>query len=301
MQAHAVAARREKLEANAHDPSYTLVMQTGSNLTASAISRAIRADRQARGEIGADQVEIDAMDYTGAHRMKVAPGDELRVFNRIQAGRQVIANNSDVIVVQKADVQGMHVRNPRTGVEARITWDKLQRERGGPLWATYGGCGTIDAMQAKTASFTIEILDQRLSRNKLYAAESRNRFGSMILVDEAVVRRGLVAKAVLTDEQPRLTRDAIWQAVTESVSTPDIRLNATTTLRGRADHDTAPRAQHMQRAGQERQHLTAYARDRLMAVAQHVMQIAERAVDRVRLRDRQVEREQHTHRRGLRM
>jgi hypothetical protein len=31
------------------------------------------------------------------------------------------------------------------------------------------------------------------------------------------------------------------------------------------------------------------------------MQIAERAVDRVRLRDRQVEREQHTHRRGLRM
>jgi hypothetical protein len=111
------------------------------------------------------------MDYTGAHRLKVAPGDELRVFTRIQAGRQVIANNSDVIV-------------------------------------------------------------------------------SMILVDEAVVRRGLVAKAVLTDEQPRLTRDAIWQAVTESVSTHDIRLNVTTTLRGRADHDTAPRAQHMQRAGQ---------------------------------------------------
>jgi hypothetical protein len=43
------------------------------------------------------------------------------------------------------------------------------------------------------------------------------------------------------------------------------------------------------------------ARDRLMVVAQHVMQIAERAVDRVRLRDRQAERKQHTHRRGLRM
>jgi hypothetical protein len=195
------------------------------------------------------------------------------------------------------------VRNPGTGVAGRITWDKLQRERGGPMWATYGGCGTIDAMQAKTASFTIEILDQRLSRNKLYAAESRNRFGSMILVDEAVVRRGLVAKAVLTDEQPRLTRDAIWQAVTESVSTPDIRLNATTALRGRADHDhdQAQRARHMQRSGQERQHLTAYARDRLMEVAQHVMQIAERAVDRLRLRDQQVEREQPTRRRTLRM
>jgi hypothetical protein len=49
------------------------------------------------------------------------------------------------------------------------------------------------------------------------------------------------------------------------------------------------------------QHLTAYARDRLMAVAQHVMQIAERAVDRVRLRDRHVEKKQHKHRRGLRM
>ena len=45
MQARAVAARREKLAANAQDPSYTLVMQTGSSLTASAISRAIRADR----------------------------------------------------------------------------------------------------------------------------------------------------------------------------------------------------------------------------------------------------------------
>ena len=57
-------------------------------------------------------------------------------------------------------------------------------------------------MQAKTASFTIEILDQRLSRNKLYAAESRNRFGSMILADEAVVRRGLVAKVGPTHEHP---------------------------------------------------------------------------------------------------
>jgi hypothetical protein len=47
--------------------------------------------------------------------------------------------------------------------------------------------------------------------------------------------------------------------------------------------------------------VVAYARDRLMKVAQHVMQIAERAVDRMRLRDRQVEREQHTHRRRLRM
>ena len=64
----------------------------------------------------------------------------------------------------------------------------------------------------------------------------------MILVDEAVVRRGLVARPLLTDGQRKLTRDAIWQAVTESVSTPDIRLNATTMLRGRADHDTAPRA-----------------------------------------------------------
>jgi hypothetical protein len=35
------------------------------------------------------------------------------------------------------------------------------------------------------------------------------------------------------------------------------------------------------------------ARDRLMAVAQHVMQIAERAVDRTRLRDRQVEQAAH--------
>lgn len=34
--------------------------------------------------------------------------------------------------------RGMDVRNPCTGVEGRITWDKLQRERGGPMWATYG-------------------------------------------------------------------------------------------------------------------------------------------------------------------
>jgi hypothetical protein len=51
----------------------------------------------------------------------VAPGDELRVFNRIQAGRQMIAKNREVIVAQKADVQGMDVRNPATGVEGRIT------------------------------------------------------------------------------------------------------------------------------------------------------------------------------------
>ena len=115
--------------------------------------------------------------------------------------------------------------------------------------------GPQEVMQAKTASFTIEILDQRLSRNKLSAAESRNRFGSLILLTRLWCDAALW-RTVLTDEQPKLTRDALWQAVTESVSTSDIRLNATTTLRGCADHDTAPRPRHMQRAGQVRQHLT---------------------------------------------
>jgi hypothetical protein len=66
-------------------------------------------------------------------------------------------------------------------------------------------------------------------------------------------------------------------------------------------HPVCLTASAISRATQERQHLTAYARDRRMAVAQHVMQIAERAIDRVRLGDGQVEREQHTQRRGLRM
>jgi hypothetical protein len=61
------------------------------------------------------------------------------------------------------------------------------------------------------------------------------------------------------------------------------------------------RVYHPDRLAFEKSRLTAYARDRRMAVAQHVMQIAERAIDRVRLGDGQVEREQHTQRRGLRM
>ena len=53
--ARAVALRRERLHANAHNPNYSLAIMAPTNATASTVSKAIRADRQQHGEIGQDR------------------------------------------------------------------------------------------------------------------------------------------------------------------------------------------------------------------------------------------------------
>ena len=77
------AARRA---ANAHDPDYTLTVSAPSNADARAIGAAIRERRRDAGELGPDQVVLDACDQNGAAYCIAAcgrrPGAAVRAHQR---------------------------------------------------------------------------------------------------------------------------------------------------------------------------------------------------------------------------
>jgi hypothetical protein len=78
---------------------------------------------------GPNRVELAVphRDDPGVHRMALAEGDKVRVFNRVWVNGH-FASNGDVLDVLDVSVQGMTARN-EDGREAFVAWDKLH----GPL------------------------------------------------------------------------------------------------------------------------------------------------------------------------
>jgi hypothetical protein len=88
---------------------YSLVVMAPSNAAAAELSAAIRAERRQRGEVGPDQIVIQAVDRAGKRELAIGAGDEVRVYKRIRDGRTVVANNGDTLRVLRADRNGMDV------------------------------------------------------------------------------------------------------------------------------------------------------------------------------------------------
>ena len=100
--------------ANAHDPSYTLTVSAPTNAEARAVASAICEGKRGAGELGPDQVVLDACDQNGvAYALSLAVGDRVRLFDRVNSAcadksRGLIGNNGSVLEVRGADRAGDH-------------------------------------------------------------------------------------------------------------------------------------------------------------------------------------------------
>ena len=208
------AARRA---ANAHDPDYTLTVSVPTNADARAIGAAIRERRRDAGELGADQVVLDACDQLGtAYSLPLAVGDRLRLFARTNAayadrGRGIIGNNGSVLEVRAISAEGVVLRNAN-GRAGLVKWDTLREPASGRIRLSYGDVLTIDAAQGLTSTEHIQVMPagtQAVTAFKAYTAASRHRRASYLITSDGAERREIAARRPLGDPRPIREAD-VW-------------------------------------------------------------------------------------------
>ena len=208
------AARRA---ANAHDPDYTLTVSAPTNTDARAIGMAIRERRRDAGELGPDQVVLDACDQSGAaYALPLAVGDRVRLFARTNAayanrGRGVIGNNGSVLEVRGISAVGVVLRN-QSGREGLVKWDTLRDPASRRIRLSYGDVLTIDAAQGSTITEHIQAMPagtQAVTAFKAYPAASRHRRASYLVTSDGAERREIAARRPLGDARPIREAD-VW-------------------------------------------------------------------------------------------
>jgi TrwC relaxase/AAA domain len=208
------AARRA---ANAHDPKYTLTISAPSNADARAIGAAIRERRRDAGELGPDQVVLDACDQNGAaYSLPLAVGDRVRLFARINAAyadrsRGIIGNNGSVLTVRAVSAAGVMLQNAQ-GREGLVKWDTLRDPLSGRIRLSYGDVLTIDATQGLTSTEHIQAMPagtQAVTAYKAYTAASRHRRASYLITSDGAERREIATRRPLGDPRPIREAD-VW-------------------------------------------------------------------------------------------
>ena len=76
---------------------------------------------------------------------------KVRVFDRLQDGRKVLANNGDVLTIKEISQRYMRVENAR-GVAGDVQYSKLRKG------LAYGSAGTSHLMQGVTSANHIHAL-----------------------------------------------------------------------------------------------------------------------------------------------
>ena len=243
------ALYRERREANRGDSAYTVTISAPTNADAREISRAVRDERRAMGELGQDCVSVRATDGRGgAYTLPLAEGDKVRLFARTRAvftdeqGRRKsasIGDNGTVLgVVRVIPAEGLELRG-ESGKVGFVSWEALRdREGTGRIRLTYGDAGTIDSSQGITSDEHINALpagSKAAQGFKAYVAESRHRVQSWMVgsmgaeMREALTRRPMGLPAPATAEEGR--REA-WSNVVRNLERQPIKESALAFLEG---------------------------------------------------------------------
>ncbi len=222
---HVAALWKARVEANAHDPGFTLTVSAPTNSDARALGTAIREQRRQMGQIGADQVKVDAQDQTGARfELALAAGDRVRLFDRARAsfgGGKAgnIGSNGSVLEVRGTDAEGVTLRNVH-GSEGKVRWDTLRDQASGRIRLTYGDVLSIDAMQGATSTEHINAMPagtKPVNGFKGYVAESRHRQATWLVVSDGAERQEVASRRPLGD--PRPVREAdVWANMARNLS-----------------------------------------------------------------------------------
>jgi hypothetical protein len=115
----------------------------------------VREQRRSAGELGPDQVVLQATNQLGAkYEPPLAVGDRLRLFARTNARctdglRGVIGVNGSVLEVTAIGAESLWLRSA-SGRERLVAWDTLRDRESGRLQLTYGDapssiCGRVQA------------------------------------------------------------------------------------------------------------------------------------------------------------
>jgi hypothetical protein len=196
---------RDLVEAGSETP----LVVAPTNRAARQIGTAIRADRQAAGEIGPDIATVQARDKNSGERFELplAVGDRLRMFTRTWDAEappktKLLSSNGDVVEIRDVLSDGLRVRN-EAGVEGKVTWSQMRSWRAPatePIMATLGYALTSDTAQSLTRSDTIFAMPDGTDKvvgSKAYVAMSRAAGVAHLVVSDAAERKAIVRKQMI--------------------------------------------------------------------------------------------------------
>jgi len=210
--------------ANAGRAGYTLTASAPTNADARVIGAAIRERRRVAGQVGPDQVTLQATDQNGQNYvLPLAEGDRVRLFATTRAnfgGRGgVMGNNGSVVEVERIEDGGVQLRTP-AGKSGFVAWDTLRDPGNGRVRLTYGDVLSIDAIQGATSTEHINALpsgSQAVTGFKAYVAQSRSRETTWLVVADGMERGEILARRALGADQA-ITEAEVWANVARNLS-----------------------------------------------------------------------------------
>ena len=202
---------------------------TASNRDAHEIGAAIRQRLQEAGRIGADKIVLDVLQRgeTGVHKLPLAEGDKVRVFNRVWVDGH-FASNGDVVEVLKVSAKGMEARND-AGRDAFVPWDKLRSMYEDTPRLAHGHALTIDATQGTTSRVHIDAIlsgSWMQQGGKGYVNESRQVETTYMIVNEATERRKIYSGFARGEVHPPIRAADVWKHVADNLSRPTVKASA---------------------------------------------------------------------------
>ncbi len=269
---------RQRREANAGDAGFSISVTAPTNADARAVSLALREERRAMGELGADVFSVRATDQAGAaYNLTLAPGDRVRLFDRLNArfldgGRGNIGNNGSVLEVRDVNADGIVLRTG-AGRDGAVSWESLADKKNGRTRLAPGDVLTIDAAQGITSREHINAMpagSAGVQGFKGYTAESRHKDSAWLITSDAAERREVMVRRALGDARPVTAAD-VWENVARNLARQPAKASALDFMDRARDIGRSAahamqagfrRAEAREAAGQPRATLGAQLRDR---------------------------------------
>jgi phage/plasmid primase-like uncharacterized protein len=224
---------RQRREAKAGEAGFSISVTAPSNADARAVALALREERRAMGELGADVVSVRATDQAGAsYNLTLAPGDRVRLFDRLNArfldgGRGNIGNNGSVLEVREVTAEGIVLRTA-AGRDGAVSWDSLADKTNGRTRLAPGDVLTIDAAQGLTSSEHINAMpagSAGVQGFKGYTAESRHKEAAWLITSDGAERREVMLRRALGDARPVAVAD-VWENVARNLARQPAKASA---------------------------------------------------------------------------
>jgi phage/plasmid primase-like uncharacterized protein len=224
---------RQRREAKAGEAGFSISVTAPTNADARAVALALREERRAMGELGADVVSVRATDQAGAaYTLTLAPGDRVRLFDHLNArfldgGRGNIGNNGSVLELRAVTAQGIVLRTA-AGRDGAVSWHSLADKENGRTRLAPGDVLTIDAAQGLTSSEHINAMpagSAGVQGFKAYTAESRHKEAAWLITSDGAERREVMARRALGDTRPVGTAD-VWENVARNLARQSAKASA---------------------------------------------------------------------------
>ena len=207
-----------RLRAHAGDPGYSLTVSAPTNADAHRLGLALREVRRRLGQVGPDQVRVQAVGRDGQpYAMALAAGDRVRLLASTPTEGQggTIGRNGSVLTVLAADAQGLLLRSAG-GREGRVAWTTLA-DPAGRIRLAYGEAMTTHTAQGSTATDHIYALPagtRAVTGFAAYASGTRHRRTSTLLISAGAERAEVVRRRPINDMRP-VTESELWANVAQ--------------------------------------------------------------------------------------